>query len=346
MAELIGSLLVLLGAILHFSAGLGMLRMPDVFTRMQAGTKASTLGNTLVLAGLAFYHPGWSLKLLILIYFVLMTNPVSSHALARAAYCASNSDGGRETATTRSRDAATAASWQRLMRRACHRRRGGVVRADLRGHCGRLRRAAVTASAGGELCRLVPQELGAPNVITGILLTFRAFDTLGEVAVLFMVAAGVGLVLGGEGRDEDDPGQNAETADAASEIVQQRRRKFCVPLISIFARLYHHERPHLGRRRLPGRRGDRVRRPAAAAGQPRRTSSTLICSGSPNRWQAFCSSWSALPGWSSPAAFSTTGCCRSASSAPSSAPARSRAVGLARRQGRLRAQRHHRPLPD
>ena len=43
--------------------------------------------------------------------------------------------------------------------------------------------------------KLVPQELGAPNVITGILLTYRAFDTLGEVAVLFMVAAGVGLVL-------------------------------------------------------------------------------------------------------------------------------------------------------
>ncbi len=43
---------------------------------------------------------------------------------------------------------------------------------------------------------LVPHELGAPNVITGILLNYRGFDTLGEVAVLFMVAAGVGLVLG------------------------------------------------------------------------------------------------------------------------------------------------------
>jgi multicomponent Na+:H+ antiporter subunit G len=86
MTEMIGSILVLLGAIFHFSAGLGMLRMPDAYTRMQAGTKASTLGNTLVLAGLAIYHPGWSLKLLIIIYFVLMTNPVSSHALARAAY--------------------------------------------------------------------------------------------------------------------------------------------------------------------------------------------------------------------------------------------------------------------
>jgi len=86
MMEVIGSTLVLLGALFHFSAGLGMLRMPDVYTRMQAGTKASTLGNTLILAGLAFYHPGWSLKLLIIVYFVLMTNPISSHALARAAY--------------------------------------------------------------------------------------------------------------------------------------------------------------------------------------------------------------------------------------------------------------------
>jgi multicomponent Na+:H+ antiporter subunit G len=86
MAEFIGSVLILGGAFFLFSAGLGMLRMPDVYTRMQAGTKASTLGNLLVLAGLALFHPGWTLKLIILIYFVLMTNPISSHALARAAH--------------------------------------------------------------------------------------------------------------------------------------------------------------------------------------------------------------------------------------------------------------------
>lgn len=85
MAELIGSIVILVGAVFLFSAGLGMLRMPDAFTRIQAGTKAATLGNTLVLVGIAFYHPGWSLKLLIVVYFVLMTNPISSHALARAA---------------------------------------------------------------------------------------------------------------------------------------------------------------------------------------------------------------------------------------------------------------------
>jgi len=86
MRELIGSFLILLGAIFLFSAGLGMFRMPDAYTRIQAGTKASTLGNMLVLIGVAFFHPDWSPKLLIVVYFVLLTNPISSHALGRAAH--------------------------------------------------------------------------------------------------------------------------------------------------------------------------------------------------------------------------------------------------------------------
>ncbi|MDR6634994.1 multicomponent Na+:H+ antiporter subunit G [Phyllobacterium sp. 1468] len=86
MMELIGSLVILVGAFFLFSAGLGLLRMPDAFTRIQAGTKASTLGNILVLVGLGICHPDWSAKLLIVAYFVLMTNPLSSHALSRAAH--------------------------------------------------------------------------------------------------------------------------------------------------------------------------------------------------------------------------------------------------------------------
>nr|WP_301294318.1 monovalent cation/H(+) antiporter subunit G [Nitrobacter winogradskyi] len=83
---MIGSLVILVGAVFLFSAGLGLLRMPDAYTRIQAGTKASTLGNMLVLVGLAFYHPGWTFKLILIVYFVLMTNPISSHALSRAAH--------------------------------------------------------------------------------------------------------------------------------------------------------------------------------------------------------------------------------------------------------------------
>ena len=83
--------------------------------------------------------------------------------------------------------------------------------------------------------RLVPQQLGAPNVITGILLTYRGFDTLGEVAVLFMVAASVGLVLGTR-----RAGRRTSTADrrdesrSSSEIVRTGA-EILVPLICIFA---------------------------------------------------------------------------------------------------------------
>ena len=86
MAELIGSVFLLGGAIFLFSAGLGVLRMPDTYNRIQTGTKATTLGTILILIGLAFLHPAWTFKLIILIFFVMLTNPVSSHALARAAH--------------------------------------------------------------------------------------------------------------------------------------------------------------------------------------------------------------------------------------------------------------------
>ena len=40
-----------------------------------------------------------------------------------------------------------------------------------------------------------PQELGAPNLVTAVVVTYRGLDTLGEVTVLFISAAGVGLLL-------------------------------------------------------------------------------------------------------------------------------------------------------
>ena len=80
---------------------------------------------------------------------------------------------------------------------------------------------------------LAPQQLGTPNVITGILLTYRGFDTLGEVAVLFMVAAGVGLVLGGSGQPRGSA-EVSEPATPSSEIVQSGA-EILFPLIAIFA---------------------------------------------------------------------------------------------------------------
>jgi multicomponent Na+:H+ antiporter subunit G len=83
---LIGALIILIGSVFLFLAAIGLLRMPDFYTRIQAGTKASTLGTILTFIGLAFLVPNWIGKLLVLILFILITNPISSHVLARAAH--------------------------------------------------------------------------------------------------------------------------------------------------------------------------------------------------------------------------------------------------------------------
>ncbi|OIP85350.1 MAG: Na+/H+ antiporter subunit G [Rhodobacterales bacterium CG2_30_65_12] len=83
---LIGALIVLAGALFLFLGGLGLWRMPDTYNRIQAGTKATTLGSLLVLLGVGVLVPGWAIKLLLVMLFLLFTNPLSSQVLARAAH--------------------------------------------------------------------------------------------------------------------------------------------------------------------------------------------------------------------------------------------------------------------
>ncbi len=84
--ETAGSILVLIGSVIFFLSALGVIRMPDVYNRIQTGTKATTLGTIFVLAGIALMIPGWIPKLVILLIFIILTNPVSSHVVARAAH--------------------------------------------------------------------------------------------------------------------------------------------------------------------------------------------------------------------------------------------------------------------
>lgn len=78
----------------------------------------------------------------------------------------------------------------------------------------------------------VPQELGAPNVVTGILITFRGFDTLGEVAVLFMVAASVGLLLSSKSDAATKP-KAAAKPRRPSELLENGA-EVILPLIFLF----------------------------------------------------------------------------------------------------------------
>jgi len=86
--RLIADLFLLLGSMFIFLGALGLIRMPDVYNRIQAGTKAVTLGALGVFIGIGFLYPQWWYKLVLIMGFILLTNPVSSSAIARAFYFA------------------------------------------------------------------------------------------------------------------------------------------------------------------------------------------------------------------------------------------------------------------
>ncbi len=81
-----GYFFVTLGAIFLFLGAFGIFRMPDLYTRLQAGTKATTLGAMSFIFGVGLMQPEWFFKTLIIIAFIAVSNPISSHALARGAY--------------------------------------------------------------------------------------------------------------------------------------------------------------------------------------------------------------------------------------------------------------------
>ena len=83
---IIGSVLAVVGGAFLALGGLGIFRMPDIYNRSQAGTKATTLGAFSLLLGVGFYNPDWMAKIILIIVFIAITNPVGSSVLTRAAY--------------------------------------------------------------------------------------------------------------------------------------------------------------------------------------------------------------------------------------------------------------------
>ena len=81
---ILADIMLLIGAAFCFLGALGLVRMPDVYNRIQAGTKAVTLGSLALLIGIGLRHPEWWPKLLIIGLFILLTNPIGSSTLARA----------------------------------------------------------------------------------------------------------------------------------------------------------------------------------------------------------------------------------------------------------------------
>ena len=83
---IIGFIFISMGMVAFVISAIGLLRMPDVYTRMHVGAKSPTVGTLLVIIGAIFIEPAWALKLILLATFVLLTNPLSSSVIARASH--------------------------------------------------------------------------------------------------------------------------------------------------------------------------------------------------------------------------------------------------------------------
>jgi len=85
-------ILLVAGAFFAFAGVLGLIRMPDCFCRMQSSTNIATMGMIAAILGCFVYalaflkNGGIAVKLIVLAVFIMVTNPISSHAIAKAAY--------------------------------------------------------------------------------------------------------------------------------------------------------------------------------------------------------------------------------------------------------------------
>lgn len=89
LASIVASLLLLVGAGFSLVGSIGLVRLPDFYTRMHAPTKATTLGVSSILAAAALTLPGRSLETAlaagVIIAVLFITAPIGAHMLARAA---------------------------------------------------------------------------------------------------------------------------------------------------------------------------------------------------------------------------------------------------------------------
>ena len=82
------ALLLVLGALFMLLAAVGLVRLPDLYLRMSATSKAATLGASLVLLGAAVHFGTAAVagRAVVIIVFLFLTAPVAAHTIGRAGY--------------------------------------------------------------------------------------------------------------------------------------------------------------------------------------------------------------------------------------------------------------------
>ncbi len=88
MTDFLTSIILLVGALLIFLAALGLLRMPDLLTRMHATSKSGALGAGLMVAAVAMYFAdvGVTIRAVAIFAFIIVTGPIAAHVIGRASY--------------------------------------------------------------------------------------------------------------------------------------------------------------------------------------------------------------------------------------------------------------------
>lgn len=86
--DVVGSVLLVVGCLMSCAAGLGLVRLPDVLTRMHAAAKPQVLGLLCVLLAVVMLNRAWELFPLAMLgwVFMLLTAPVNAHMVGRASY--------------------------------------------------------------------------------------------------------------------------------------------------------------------------------------------------------------------------------------------------------------------
>ena len=244
-----------------------MLRMPDAYTRIR-GWNEGFDARQHARAGwhLPSYHPGWSLEAR---YHRLFRPDDQPDLIARSGACGPydpHPDYGGDH--DRHICAISIPRMGRVM--ICPEANAlvvvllGILLAGLVAEHTELQ---TLRSLATNYITMAPQQLATPDVVTAHPADYRAFDTLGEVAVLFMVAAGVGLILGRQGEARDA----ASTPEPDATVRRARLSDGADAAVSSdidVCGLHHHEWSPVGRRRLSRRRGIGVRCYAAVACRP------------------------------------------------------------------------------
>jgi multicomponent Na+:H+ antiporter subunit G len=88
MTDIAGYILIITGILFDVFGCIGLVRLPDVYNRLQASTKCVTLGTILLLGGVALVSASGpiSAKAIICAVFILITSPTAAHAIAKGAY--------------------------------------------------------------------------------------------------------------------------------------------------------------------------------------------------------------------------------------------------------------------